>query len=220
MEEERDRAYPIKRPRPTLGFAPNKANSINVHTGIMGINIDDLIPLSSSRIPLPSRLETIAKEQAELDKIIAAAREEKVRAEAQAILEQEEKEKEEERKKQKKVNANAEGGSNKKRSRGEREKKDKERKKDRDKGRSGGGQNEDKEVLKEKKLLKLISPVVVKSMSKHAPAIGHERFKRYAKEVSVYRLFFVPYVRLYFSIMLSAILAGYFLNFTDLFDVS
>ncbi|KIK65046.1 hypothetical protein GYMLUDRAFT_56515 [Collybiopsis luxurians FD-317 M1] len=40
------------------------------------------------------------------------------------------------------------------------------------------------EAVKEKRLLRLIGHVVVKSMSKHAPTIGHERFKKHARELT------------------------------------
>ncbi len=42
---------------------------------------------------------------------------------------------------------------------------------------------EDKDANKEKRLLKLISPVVVKCMSKHKDQMDHDQFKKYAKEV-------------------------------------
>lgn len=42
---------------------------------------------------------------------------------------------------------------------------------------------EEKETNKEKRLLKLISPVVVKCMSKHKDQMDHDQFKKYAKEV-------------------------------------
>ena len=59
---------------------------------------------------------------------------------------------------------------------------------------------EEKEANKEKRLLKLISPVVVKCMSKHKDQMDHDQFKKYAKEVrrlssfntSVRRLTFPP----------------------------
>ncbi|KAI1789708.1 hypothetical protein LXA43DRAFT_892413 [Ganoderma leucocontextum] len=43
---------------------------------------------------------------------------------------------------------------------------------------------EEKEASKEKRLLKLISPVVVKCMSKHKDQMDHEQFKKYAKELT------------------------------------
>ena len=42
---------------------------------------------------------------------------------------------------------------------------------------------EEKEMLKEKKLLKLIGGVVVKCMTKHRKSFDHDSFKKYAKEV-------------------------------------
>lgn len=41
-----------------------------------------------------------------------------------------------------------------------------------------------KEANKEKRLLKLVGAVVVKSMSKYAKQLGKEDFKKHAKEVS------------------------------------
>jgi hypothetical protein len=42
---------------------------------------------------------------------------------------------------------------------------------------------EEKEVLKEKKLKKLVGAVVVKTMSKHQKYLDHGQFKKHAKEV-------------------------------------
>ena len=43
---------------------------------------------------------------------------------------------------------------------------------------------EDKEALKEKRLMKLVGAVVVKCMSKHSKAFDRDSFKKHAKEVS------------------------------------
>lgn len=53
---------------------------------------------------------------------------------------------------------------------------------------------EDKETMKEKRLLKLVGAVVVKSMSKHSKSFDRDSFKRHAKEVRrlVYILLLLP----------------------------
>ncbi|KAG6811739.1 hypothetical protein H0H92_006004 [Tricholoma furcatifolium] len=43
---------------------------------------------------------------------------------------------------------------------------------------------EEKEALKEKRMLKLVGAVVVKCMSRHSKAMGHDQFKKYAKELT------------------------------------
>ncbi|KAG6816190.1 hypothetical protein H0H87_007859 [Tephrocybe sp. NHM501043] len=43
---------------------------------------------------------------------------------------------------------------------------------------------EEKEALKEKRMLKLVGAVVVKSMSKHSKSMGHDQFKKHAKELT------------------------------------
>lgn len=43
---------------------------------------------------------------------------------------------------------------------------------------------EEKEAAKEKQLQKLVSPIVVKCMSKYKDKIDHDTFKKHAKEVS------------------------------------
>ncbi|KAJ3904103.1 histone-lysine N-methyltransferase [Lentinula edodes] len=120
----------------------------------------------------PSISEIRAMQNAELEAIIAAAKAEKAEAESKAEAEA----KAEEERRQRKERAKAEGSSSngKKRHR-DREKAKKERRSEKD---------ANKEVLKEKRLMKLISPIVVKSMSKHASALGHDRFKRHAKELT------------------------------------
>jgi len=50
---------------------------------------------------------------------------------------------------------------------------------------------EEKEALKEKKLLKLIGGVVVKCMTKHRKSFDHDSFKKYAKEVRLMSLVLV-----------------------------
>lgn len=47
------------------------------------------------------------------------------------------------------------------------------------------------EEQKEKRLLKMVGEVVVKSMSKYKDQLDHDRFKKYAKEVSALRAGFV-----------------------------
>lgn len=44
---------------------------------------------------------------------------------------------------------------------------------------------EEKEALKEKRMMKLVGPVVVKCMSSHAKSMDHDTFKKYAKEVRI-----------------------------------
>lgn len=44
---------------------------------------------------------------------------------------------------------------------------------------------EEKEALKEKRLQKLISPIVVQCMSKYKKELTTEQFKKYAKEVRI-----------------------------------
>lgn len=128
-------------------------------------------PLLPPVVQGPSISEIRAMQNAELEAIIAAAKAEKAEAESKAEAEA----KAEEERRQRKERAKAEGssGNGKKRHR-DREKAKKERRTEKD---------ANKEVLKEKRLMKLISPIVVKSMSKHASALGHDRFKRHAKEV-------------------------------------
>jgi hypothetical protein len=41
------------------------------------------------------------------------------------------------------------------------------------------------EEQKEKRLLKMVGEVVVKSMSKYKDQLDHDRFKKYAKEVGL-----------------------------------
>lgn len=48
---------------------------------------------------------------------------------------------------------------------------------------------EDKEVLKEKRLMKLVGAVVVKCMSKHSKTFDRESFKKHAKEVRLFYIF-------------------------------
>ena len=43
---------------------------------------------------------------------------------------------------------------------------------------------EEKEAAKEKQLQKLVSPIVVKCMSKYKDQMDHDTFKKHAKEVS------------------------------------
>ncbi|KAF7420904.1 histone methyltransferase set2 [Pleurotus ostreatus] len=43
---------------------------------------------------------------------------------------------------------------------------------------------EEKEALKEKRMMKLVGPVVVKCMSSHAKSMDHDTFKKYAKELT------------------------------------
>ncbi|KAG6909160.1 hypothetical protein DXG01_001787 [Tephrocybe rancida] len=43
---------------------------------------------------------------------------------------------------------------------------------------------EEREALKEKRMLKLVGAVVVKSMSKHSKAMDHDQFKKHAKELT------------------------------------
>ena len=47
---------------------------------------------------------------------------------------------------------------------------------------------QDKEALKEKRLLKLIGAVVVKCMSKHSKSFDRDSFKKYAKEVRLVQI--------------------------------
>lgn len=42
---------------------------------------------------------------------------------------------------------------------------------------------EEKEALKEKNLKKMVGAIVVKTMSKYQKYLGHDQFKKYAKEV-------------------------------------
>ena len=59
---------------------------------------------------------------------------------------------------------------------------------------------EEKEALKEKRLLKLIGAVVVKCMSKHKEQFDHDSFKKYAKEVWIIKLYnFISLTKSYFS---------------------
>lgn len=51
--------------------------------------------------------------------------------------------------------------------------------------------SEDKEANKEKRLLKLVGAVVVKSMSKYSKSFDHDSFKKQAKEVNPFFLSFV-----------------------------
>ena len=51
---------------------------------------------------------------------------------------------------------------------------------------ASAGELNHKEANKEKRLLKLISPVVVKCMSKHKDQMDHDQFKKYAKEVQFF----------------------------------
>jgi ribosomal protein L12E/L44/L45/RPP1/RPP2 len=48
---------------------------------------------------------------------------------------------------------------------------------------------EDKEALKEKRLMKLVGAVVVKCMSKHSKTFDRESFKKHAKEVRMFYVF-------------------------------
>ncbi|KAJ3784971.1 hypothetical protein GGU11DRAFT_721283 [Lentinula aff. detonsa] len=123
----------------------------------------------------PSLHELRAQQNAELEAIIAAAKAEKVEAEAKAQAQA----KAEEEKRQKKEKIKAEGGiSSGKKQHRDRNKEKTVRRSERT------GKDFDKEALKEKRLLKLISPIIVKAMSKHTSTLGHERFKRHAKELT------------------------------------
>lgn len=51
---------------------------------------------------------------------------------------------------------------------------------------------EEKEAKKEKRLTKLIGPVVVKCMSKHSKAFDKDDFKKHAKEVRFIFIFCIP----------------------------
>lgn len=68
----------------------------------------------------------------------------------------------------------------------EKRKADKAAKADRVKKKGPGLSAEEKEKLKEKRLLKLVGEVVVKCMSKYAKGLSKEMFKKYAKEVRLY----------------------------------
>lgn len=57
------------------------------------------------------------------------------------------------------------------------------RKKDKDKLKKKSLTSEEHEANKEKRLLKLIGAVVVKSMSKYSKSFDHDTFKKHAKEV-------------------------------------
>lgn len=65
----------------------------------------------------------------------------------------------------------------------EREERDKRKSVTRDKAKKKNLTSEEKEALKEKKLLKLVGAVVVKSMSKYSKQIDRDTFKKHAKEV-------------------------------------
>jgi [histone H3]-lysine36 N-trimethyltransferase len=55
-----------------------------------------------------------------------------------------------------------------------------------DKERKKNMSLEEKEILKEKQLHKLISPIVVKCMSKYSKSMDSDSFKRHAKEVGYF----------------------------------
>jgi [histone H3]-lysine36 N-trimethyltransferase len=76
----------------------------------------------------------------------------------------------------------AEAEQVKKRKREEREK-EKARKKEKLKEKEA--HEAEKEVNKEKRLQKLVGAVVVKVMSKYSKELGHDNFKKYAKEVRI-----------------------------------
>ncbi|KAJ3976629.1 hypothetical protein EV361DRAFT_789902 [Lentinula raphanica] len=121
--------------------------------------------------PGPSRLELALQRNAELEAIIAAAKADKEEAEAKALAVAQA----EEEKRLKKEKLKEEGGSSSSKKKHHREKEKKEK-------RERAAKDVDNDALKEKRLLKLISPIIVKVMSKHASTLGHDRFKRHAKE--------------------------------------
>ncbi|KAF9078295.1 hypothetical protein BDP27DRAFT_1565 [Rhodocollybia butyracea] len=142
-----------------------------------------LIPTSVTKVeellpPPPPR--QVRPYDDEVQAIIEAAKAEKAEAEAKAMEQAETNLKVEEEKKLKKERVRTEESGSK--SNGKKRHRD--RGIERRKEKPVGEKDSEKEALKEKRLLKLISPVVVKSMSKHAPTIGHDRFKKHAKELT------------------------------------
>jgi hypothetical protein len=114
------------------------------------------------------------RKQTAVEAIIAAAAKEREEAQAAALAEAAaaaEKEKNRLEAEEKKK-ASGSGGTRRK-------DKDKEKRKEKKKTIT----DEEKEKYKEKKLLKLISPVVVNALSKHKEIREHEKFKKFAREV-------------------------------------
>jgi len=143
-----------------LGFAPTRQFNPNSHRALYELHEQEV--LRSQEMHL-ARLAQRERSKAEAAAIIAAAAAAQKAAEERAIAEAaaaaEKQNKEEERK-------------------AERERRRKERKEGAEK-RHGHGQEDERE----KRLLKLVGAVVVKTMSKYRTRMDVDTFKKHAKEV-------------------------------------
>ena len=148
-----------------LGFAPTR--QFNSHRTPSLYELHEQEVLQSQDLARLARLE---RSKAEAAAIIAAAAAAQKAAEERAIVEAaaaaEEQNKEEERK-------------------AERERRRKERK-DGEEKRHGHGQGHGREDEREKRLLKLVGAVVVKTMSKYRTRMDVDTFKKHAKEVRAF----------------------------------
>ncbi|KAF5332929.1 hypothetical protein D9758_015955 [Tetrapyrgos nigripes] len=114
------------------------------------------------------------KQAAAVEAIIAAAAKEREAAQVAALAEAAAAAEKEKKRLEAEEKRKASGGS---------KRRDKEKEKPREKKKKTVP-DEEKEKYKEKKLLKLISPVVVNVLSKHKEIREHEKFKKFAKELS------------------------------------
>ena len=146
-----------------LGFAPTRQFTPNSHRGLYDLHEQEALRNQEMHL---ARLARIERSKAEAAAIIAAAAAAQKAAEERAIVEAaaaaEEQNKAEERK-------------------AERERRRKQRKEG-DEKRSGHGREDERE----KRLLKLVGAVVVKTMSKYRSRMDVDTFKKHAKEVRVF----------------------------------
>ncbi|KAF9451333.1 hypothetical protein P691DRAFT_663480 [Macrolepiota fuliginosa MF-IS2] len=119
------------------------------------------------------------EEQQKIQAIITSVAEATARKEAAAAAEAEER-----KAKQELAATNAAKKKDKDKDKKDKEKRDKDKEKDRRHKKLTPEEKAAKEASKEKRLLKLVGAVVVKSMSKYAKALGKEEFKKYAKELT------------------------------------
>ena len=149
-----------------LGFAPTRQFNSNSHRAPSLYDLHEQEVLRSQEMHL-ARLARLERSKADAAAIIAAAAATQKAAEERAIVEAaaaaEEQNKEEERK-------------------AERERRRKERK-DSEAKRHEHGQGHGREDEREKRLLKLVGAVVVKTMSKYRTRMDVDTFKKHAKEV-------------------------------------
>lgn len=151
----------------------------------VGWNASSEVPETPKPKPEPWKWEPPKKTWEDLkkdrDAIIAAAAAQQEAERAKLLKEAKEREAKEKRKGRVLTTEEREERDRKRKERKEKERAEKEKKK-----------REDKEANREKRLLKLVGAVVVKSMSKYRAQMDVETFKKHAKEVRRSQLFPIP----------------------------